>query len=415
MAHENTHTTGVEAISRLHEDLLWLIFMKNTELPFYNPPLEDRLMTAIKTSQVCLRWRNLTLRSSSLWGRLIDLNLLNQKCDALRNTILRRSGNSFLWIQGRLSAQNSGFFFSILEHHWTRVQRLNINDNCVEGQHPRTWKALYSPAPNLESILLTSSSVPQDSEVLAPLLLFANDAPILRQYRVPDIKPNPKAPWLSNIGSMTFSIPFNVPEIFEALEVMPLLEFLSIRIRSYRLRNTNQENKIYTDLPSIHLPKLNKLRLRGDVLTTLPFLERITPAPGCSLFADISSYRASAFLVSGTPTLKDSMAQHLGRYTSNYLAINAATDVTLRVNAIHLKTNQYLSCLKYTPLPVFQTSQVWNCLFSTRQTTGLRGSLPFCPHCARSPKSKPLIAQFNLSSRISNPKTIFLCSPPYIP
>jgi len=79
-------------IFKLNEDLVWRIFLFDAdlsdEIPFDGgrslaPPsgqdpafIMNGLTVTLRTSQVCQSWRSMILKSTVIWGRLIDLHIL---------------------------------------------------------------------------------------------------------------------------------------------------------------------------------------------------------------------------------------------------------------------------------------------------------------------------------------------------
>ncbi|KDR67184.1 hypothetical protein GALMADRAFT_258572 [Galerina marginata CBS 339.88] len=279
-----TTTNGLEVqlnsgapISKLHDDILWSIFTINAE----TPPSETYfpLTTTRNSSQVRRSWRELILRSSSLWGKLIDLDLLDQENDDWRREVVRRSRTSLLWIRGRVTSSTlREFLFSLMSDDWGRIQKLDIHMEIRENMHEensKAWNMLTHSAPNLQVFKLSSRYsthlLPTSS---SPLL--GTSSPALREFNAPGMTFSLKAPWLSNIRCMSFSPPFTVPDIFEALKAMPCLEDLAIRSAPW----VPTAKVIF---PDVHLPRLQNLRLRGRLSLCRPFLDNIIASSGCSL------------------------------------------------------------------------------------------------------------------------------------
>ena len=122
-------------IGTLHQDLLWQIFAINTilDLPETNEEFDTRpspLTTARHLSQVCASWRQLILDFSSIWGNIIDLEVLQQNSDAWRNEVLLRTGNSDLSIFGDICGEGrqraEEFLEILLKNHWTRIKWIHV-------------------------------------------------------------------------------------------------------------------------------------------------------------------------------------------------------------------------------------------------------------------------------------------------
>ncbi|PPR03459.1 hypothetical protein CVT26_007875, partial [Gymnopilus dilepis] len=145
-------------ISMLSNDILWLMFMQNTEdysTPATDQPYSPRgvsnLVTAVWTSQVCKRWRTVILRASSLWGRLVDLSTL--RSDSWRREVLLRSKQSRLWVTGSIQIDaTQPFFVWLLHHHWARIQVFDVQDRLrtFDTRVLGWWAVFNRPAPVLE-------------------------------------------------------------------------------------------------------------------------------------------------------------------------------------------------------------------------------------------------------------------------
>ncbi|KDR68974.1 hypothetical protein GALMADRAFT_256426, partial [Galerina marginata CBS 339.88] len=122
--------TGPHPANALPDDVLWEIFTWNGNIFVKRGCLE----TALRSSQVCHSWRSFSLASPSLWGRLLDFRALNQKSDRWREEVLKRSGDSLLWVHATLAGLTSNaapeqpFIYTLLESRWERIQHLRLAD-----------------------------------------------------------------------------------------------------------------------------------------------------------------------------------------------------------------------------------------------------------------------------------------------
>ncbi|KAF8894231.1 hypothetical protein CPB84DRAFT_1305892 [Gymnopilus junonius] len=148
-------------IAKLAQNVLWHIFSMNTHhnleecvsplydlSPFYRP---SSLTITRLTSQVCKRWRELLLSSTSIWASSFDLDCLDQRTDEWREEVLKRTGKASLSILGALQygRPSTEFFLSILNKHWARVRNLCLVVHMGVFDDIR-WSYLKNPAPNLE-------------------------------------------------------------------------------------------------------------------------------------------------------------------------------------------------------------------------------------------------------------------------
>lgn len=150
-------------IHKLPHDLLYYIFLTNTHhvhrrIPrnFNSAPTNQGLVTTRRCSQVCQEWRRIILSSSSLWGRLLDLNLLQQSTHHWREEVLRRTGTSApIWITMTSYPEPipqvvEDFLFKVMNEHWNRIEVLDI---LIEGKTAIAWTTgsdvFTRPAPTL--------------------------------------------------------------------------------------------------------------------------------------------------------------------------------------------------------------------------------------------------------------------------
>ncbi|KAF8961481.1 hypothetical protein BDZ97DRAFT_1759852 [Flammula alnicola] len=289
-------------ITKLNRDILWYIFCMNADL---DDPIADRrssckgLITAVRTSSVCKLWREiLLLDSASLWGRIIDLNLLAGQHDKWRQEVLKRTGSAPLHIKGRdLVTVNEGialrFFLSaLLPAQWTRIRRfdLEVKVRATVSVNDGLWSSVQQAAPYLESFSLQFGQELIPSVLESPnSVLFSNHAPLLRQFRLSckRININLKAPWLSQIHTLTLEGEFQVPDFLEALRRMSLLEDLNINAGMGQALDLDVDDGRPLRIPLITLPKLRKLRLRVTLSAAAFFLGNTVATPGCCLQLDV--------------------------------------------------------------------------------------------------------------------------------
>ncbi|KAF4613355.1 hypothetical protein D9613_010865 [Agrocybe pediades] len=280
--HEYTTSNLIPAppISVLHEELLRTIFLVNTDFVSEdNLVRHSPLITARRCSQVCRRWRSIILSSSTIWGRVIDVNRLQQRKDDWRKEVFTRTGEAVLWVYGRLDRLGrmwDTFLFTFLQTNWRRVQILVIIDSNHGLDRQKRWAFLKEPAPQLRAIDIEQTFVPSGDS--CP---FTDDAPLLREYSVTGIgcRFPTNASWLPNLTSVAFSEHYTTEGILTVLQRMPQLVYLAV--------TTWDETPHRPHLPSgkVILPKLKILEMdnTGTVLKATPILECIAPSSDCCL------------------------------------------------------------------------------------------------------------------------------------
>ncbi|KDR79568.1 hypothetical protein GALMADRAFT_243667 [Galerina marginata CBS 339.88] len=307
---EDTVTKNVSPIYNLNRDLLWVIFTMNADIFSNMSALPDTR----HASQVCQIWREIILDGPSLWGRLIALDHLGQEKDDWRNEVMRRAQNSLLWVHGDVTGNRDDprpswtFFISLLANHWNRIQRLVVDVAPVDVNDPR-WQAMLQPAPHLETFKVRFLKFRREDGLLFSAIsgdrsLFANHAPSLREIDATKISFALRAPWTSNLRTISLSSPFTLPLIFGALKEMPLLEHLNFD----SLEPVMGESLSF---PRVNLPRLIELKVEGYLHICNTILDHITPGPGCSL-----SLRATD---RSDTTLTDEVLTDTGKPLSQYL------------------------------------------------------------------------------------------------
>jgi len=275
---------GVDAISRLYEDILWRIFMENTLCP----PDSRPLMVARHSSQVCRRWRAIILRSSTIWGRLISLKELWNVEDEWRDEVVARTGCALLWVHNHnteisRSESLTSFLFNLLRQHWERIQILKVTGGRLDEYQKEFWTTLFEhPAPKLKIFYFTYYLyVGQDPWIL-PSPLFNNAFPQLKYFSVTGAVPDtctisiymPES-WLRRLRTLILRRS-TVVELVGLLRLTPLLEELeTITHIGSPIENDN--------LPKVLLPRLKNIRLGWRFPLAIRLLTLLVPSEGCSL------------------------------------------------------------------------------------------------------------------------------------
>jgi hypothetical protein len=285
-------------ILKLHDDLFWSIFNWNANMAedksiFLSEP--RALTTTHQSSQVCQRWRRIILYASSLWGNLLDLDMLSMGNDEWRDEILRRTGVSLLSVRSTLrplagSKSSREFFYSLFEKNWDRIRTLYISQNLInlvfDGyaklDETRWSRILSSPAKNMESFrfLVNPQAFPPDS---SPILksnsagLFNNSAPMLTEFEISTIHCSTTFFPHLRAFSADSVFGFDVGQFLDALRHMNLLE--SLKLTHFLVSPSKQ--RIDSESTSVLLPRLMDIHLEGP-LDCATLLDNIQPAVGCT-------------------------------------------------------------------------------------------------------------------------------------
>ncbi|KDR69288.1 hypothetical protein GALMADRAFT_256118 [Galerina marginata CBS 339.88] len=276
-------------ILKLHDDLLWRIFMINATLDDKfglgrdGQPKNTGLETARFTSQVCRQWRALTLGSPTIWGNTIDLQLLRQNSDQWRKVVLKRSGSAPLWISGDVLGENEHsmpYFFSLLNDNWERIRGLDIRVFKFFSLDYDMWRSFRSAAPNLEVLRVQFHSIPEPSSLTSrdQGVFFSGKAPRLREFHCPMMSFSMSAPWVRQLQALTLSYPQSIYDLFSTAD-MPFLETLDIleilRINEILVPGNLANKKVF--------PRLKSINLQHNFKACLSILEHIIASPRCAL------------------------------------------------------------------------------------------------------------------------------------
>ncbi|KDR68504.1 hypothetical protein GALMADRAFT_256727 [Galerina marginata CBS 339.88] len=341
-------------ISALHQDLLWRIFLINADmdndkptrhilfsgdqkldLNVTFPDWKNRaLVTTWSCSHVCRGWRELIIHSPSLWGQLIDLEILVFVQPRWRDAIMNRTGKSNLIVKGNVDGRKTNtqdFLVSILRDHWVRIQSLKVIINKAHAFPSQTWDYLCRPAPVLRIFHFQPVDIPL-SVTIGPL--FANNAPQLTDFQSHTIRLKLAAstPWLSHIRRFELSCPESMPvqNWLRVLESMPQIESLDLAWALDIPLDT--ETSI-----QLHLPNLQDIRLFDRLRPCVVFLAQITPAVGCRL-----SF-LSEFSTLHLPQPQDMIlaGQCLSKYMQNWFGNRAVTALSVSITHMIITIQEY--------------------------------------------------------------------------
>lgn len=284
----------------MNVDILSLIFDMNADI-FVD---HDALTTTRLSSQVCRTWRSTILNSASLWGRLIDIDSLDQEVEEWRNEVLRRAGSASLIIKGNKSLQLPGyvmhcsrcktsmrwkrglkpwerFFLSVLEDHWSRIERLSVNvgSHIMEMFAPWPWQMMCTPAPRLRVFEFYSESSASLIR-FKDKLIFDNDAPLLREFHATDIPVDWTSPWFRNLRSVRLG-PLKASTHFQFLFAISSITDLYIKEDTVLIELCRVQERtskvLFPTLRAIHLNDLSKellafLHMRHSLGLSIPIL-----------------------------------------------------------------------------------------------------------------------------------------------
>ncbi|PPQ66029.1 hypothetical protein CVT26_010785 [Gymnopilus dilepis] len=247
------------------------------------------LTTTVRSLSVCRHWYwMLTVPSrwtSSLWGGLLDLDVLSETKPEVIQQILARAGNvAPLSVKGTdlpFHGRMAKFAFDIVRDHWDRLEWVDISihkDSRVSPAEVQFWKRIATPAKRLRRFFFTFS----DPTIAGPVML--KDAPNLKEFHSTPSSPLLlNSSWVSqlthlSIDSMGYPslLMFDFPSFLNALHGMRNLENLGIT-------NTGLAVGNYKDHRMLKLTNLRSLTLKDEFNTCFAFLRHLSPSPQCRL------------------------------------------------------------------------------------------------------------------------------------
>ncbi|KIM42072.1 hypothetical protein M413DRAFT_445238 [Hebeloma cylindrosporum] len=269
-------------ISRCPDDILLEIFSATVHSPqsHMNRAAEFNPLTLARfASQVCNRWRRLVLSSSPLWGKLLDLNDLDQKSNHWRDEVLARTGQARLHVQVILDPQLpqvTSFFFRIMDEEWPRIQDFHVYNRQGGCLDDNRWLTLQRPTETLRSFRLWLPD--QNLKYLhsSNSILFSDHAPSLHYLEIHPMAFRLPAKGFSQLRILRLVGPF-LPRQFllSFCQTFPVLEYLTVGF---------EESETLHDLwPNVQFPRLQDLKLHGRLATCLRVLEHITAPEHCGL------------------------------------------------------------------------------------------------------------------------------------
>ena len=270
-------------ISMCPDDILLKNFSINLDISLFRMGSAQAFTPLTQTrftSQVCSRWRLLVLGSSSLWGKLLDLNDLDQKSNHWRDEVLLRTGQADLRVKVILDSRPgriASFFFRILDEEWPRIQDLDASILSQDGNFDDDrWLAIHRPTETLRSFYLHFRSQAPKPFQSVDNILFSDHAPSLRYLRIYRMAFQLPANWFPQLQSLHLVGQFLPHELLLSFsQTSPILEFLSVHF--------SQESNLGDSWPEIQFPRLQSLVLGGHLAVCLKVLDHIIASEDCKL------------------------------------------------------------------------------------------------------------------------------------
>jgi hypothetical protein len=283
-------------------------------------------------SQVCRHWREIIVDWPSLWGRAISVDELNQVRDDWRTEVVRRTKTSALHIFGNLEdLPTFDFVLSLMESQWSRIRRLELDIvDSLPSQGDYRWRALLRPAPLLQSFVLDIRRSPHAARTSSRNPLFGGHAPQLDTFVPSAIHYNLQGSWTSTLRrlELSFTHPFTIPQLLEALKRMQQLEHLELNPNGFQGNPNNVDQ--FTTLPHVCLPHLEYIQMEyARFWTPISLLDHIHPASACALNFSIVDLKIP------TEERFGELQRLVSRYTENHYGRGIATNFHLERSSSH--------------------------------------------------------------------------------
>ncbi|KAF4618535.1 hypothetical protein D9613_009707 [Agrocybe pediades] len=292
-----TNTTSNERsyISALSDDLLWRLFTLFTignfdnewiwdcgvrwKNPMQQEPEDKPLITLRHVSQVCSRWREIVLSSSSLWANALDFQYLRQQENMWREEVIRRTGAALLSVIALrpLLGQppDSDFLWDFLAQNRDRIRRLHVVvDTFHDPAEVLPVVQSISQSPKLEALCLNIHYGRPHTGFQEVLLGKSVSYLSIHRFNA-DLTPSS----FTSLRTLKLVDCQLHPNFLVHLARMPLLEEFSFQeYYNYRFQGPVFWHPPHDSHP-VNLPNLRVLSLGGTPRVTAALLAYIPPPP----------------------------------------------------------------------------------------------------------------------------------------
>jgi F-box-like len=268
-------------VYRLPRDILEHIFALNATDP--QVWVVDRAAVTLAASQVCTKWRSTALSYPMIWGNTI---IYHQHSLGWIDVLLRRSEPSLLdfgshvgciAMTDRLDGELG--VLGLVFRHTSRLRTFNLQAKLA------AWPLICShfleqPAPNLEYLNFCVLSTPG---CILEKPLFNDHAPSLRNLHLRRCAVNFTSPILMRltelyVDEITALNAARTPTSWlQVLAQMTSLRWLTI------IDAISHSDSSEINLPAVHLPKLEMLRVSGPLHETVMLIDHLVVPPRSGL------------------------------------------------------------------------------------------------------------------------------------
>ncbi|KAF4613751.1 hypothetical protein D9613_007371 [Agrocybe pediades] len=337
-------------IEKIPIEILWRIFWMNTDMDEDEPVLNRQhihtrkraLTSTRRSSQVCSHWRQVLLRSPSIWGRVIDLDLFQwQRTGHWMEEVFRRTAESPLHIKGDPRRHKVDYLVDLLDIAWDRVCVLHVHVAVDKQQFDRISEIVSRPARSLQ-IFSLDVQVAERSLTDKPAFtvrLFAGEAPFLKRYHHFPVSGTSfiQCPlWLSNLHTIIFTgeispFDFTASQLLRTIKQMLRLEVLRLH---FAFPSTDYLDEC-NDYDRVKLPNLHHIEIfESDAWPLTKFIDAFEPEPGCSI--GVLTRHGSDSIENTTRDGLVLLLKAIYRYSDSYFRLFPPNSVHIEYQPQHL-------------------------------------------------------------------------------
>ena len=324
-------------ISKLPNELLFKVFLANSEKyltlekdlvrELDNSPraafksITDNSQHARAASQVCRRWREVTLAASALWGRVLDTHTMPP---LWFEEVLRRSGSAPLIVVSVSTRGPSNDPYSqanirllLQPDVLNRLEVFHVNSqdpaiiNAAKGNSFRLLKRCSLKFP-------LRSNLDISRRCFGSVQLFNDQAPFLQQLQISGIIPRASYTFYSTLTSLhIYHASLSSILILRILQQTPMLQELSLGEnvtdpdQLLQSQDSELNNLDISSIPVVRLSHLKRLRVyQMFTASLLEIVSRLRPKAIKSLYIGA----VKAFPGELCDTLMASISKHLSPY-----------------------------------------------------------------------------------------------------
>lgn len=256
--------SATQTIAHLPDEILVYIFrFLGSIARFFHPEDWDNgLSGAFTFSQVCQRWRSLSLSTPSLWAAPFFENQSTVTLELVEMMLQRVGSHQPLYIRATLDTSHQIFerVSKLLQTHLADIIQIDLNSTASPSIISDALSLACGSASLLEVLELTVGENTGGSRTKPHLAIFLGETPTLHRLRLVNLWIDPQSPLLNTLTTLDLSLPALDPSVVVTVEdIYTILNKASAHIRSFRLECPYElQDCSVLALPSgrLHLPKI---------------------------------------------------------------------------------------------------------------------------------------------------------------